>query len=64
MSSRRYIHTFCLLINCEKYSPVVIKKNNVMLQKKADEVEKDEENLEFQKEHARKLNFSRRRKFV
>ncbi|KAL5785215.1 hypothetical protein ACOSQ2_007607 [Xanthoceras sorbifolium] len=60
-------------VNSEKYSPVILMqtieeedneevtiKNNVMLQKKAGEVEKDEENLEYQKEYARNLNFSRR----
>ncbi|KAL5782291.1 hypothetical protein ACOSP7_007320 [Xanthoceras sorbifolium] len=60
-------------VNSEKYSPIILMqtieeedneevtiKNNVMLQKKAGEVEKDEENLEYQKEYARNLNFSRR----
>ncbi|KAL5744157.1 hypothetical protein ACOSQ2_027273 [Xanthoceras sorbifolium] len=41
-----------------------VTKQNVMLQKKAGEVEKDEENMKFEKEHAMKLNFSRRQKFV
>ncbi|KAL5810743.1 hypothetical protein ACOSQ3_027470 [Xanthoceras sorbifolium] len=43
---------------------VQVTKQNVILQKKAGEVEKDEENLKFEKEHAMKLNFSRRQKFV